>query len=39
MEMINNEQPGSLMLLLLTLAVIAPYESEGVYYGLMGVIM
>ena len=38
--MINNEQPGSLnamvLLLRLTAAAIAPYESEGVYYALIG---
>ena len=38
--MINNEQTGSLnatvLLLKLTAAVIAPYQSEGVYYALIG---
>ena len=38
--MINNKQPGSLnamvLLLWLTAAAIAPYESEGVYYALIG---
>ena len=38
--MINNEQSGSLnttvLLLWLTAAAIAPYESEGVYYSLIG---
>ena len=38
--MINNKQPGSLnarvLLLWLTVAVIAPYQSEGVYYTLIG---
>ena len=37
--MINNEQPGLLnaknLLLLLTVAAIAPYESEGVHYALI----
>ena len=38
--MINKEQPGSLnatiLFLWLTAAVIVPYESEGVYYALLG---
>ena len=36
----NNEHPGTLnatvLLLWLTAAVIAPYESEGVYFALIG---
>ena len=41
-EMINNEQLDSLnamvFLLCITAAAIAPYESEGVYYSLIGCI-